>query len=93
LREARQAFAVFEAAAIPTMLGSMPEFGIGTAAQLHLGSVAPNLMATNDLCGFMYHRQDNVRESPRVHDGEVFVPTGPGLGVELDDELLARWAV
>jgi muconate cycloisomerase len=93
LREARQAFAVFEAAAIPTMLGSMPEFGIGTAAQLHLGAVAPNLMATNDLCGFMYHRQDIVRESPRVRDGEVFVPTGPGLGVELDDELLARWAV
>jgi L-alanine-DL-glutamate epimerase-like enolase superfamily enzyme len=93
LREARQAFAVFEAAAMPTMLGSMPEFGIGTAAQLHVGAVAPNLMATNDLCGFMYHRHDIVRESPRVRDGEVFGPGGPGLGVELDDELLARWAV
>jgi len=93
LREGRQAFAVFEAAAMPTMLGSMPEFGIGTAAQLHLAAVAPNLMATNDLCGFMYHRHDIVHQSPRVHDGEVFVPPGPGLGVELDDELLARWAV
>ncbi|HVF62526.1 MAG TPA: enolase C-terminal domain-like protein [Casimicrobiaceae bacterium] len=93
LREARQAFAVFEAASIGTMLGSMPEFGIGTAAQLHLGAVAPNLLATNDLCGFMYHARDIVYASPVVRDGEVFVPSGPGLGVELDDEQLARWAI
>lgn len=93
LREARQAFAVFEVAGIPTMLGSMPEFGIGTAAQLHLGSVAPNLLTTNDLCGFMYHQRDIVHDSPVVRDGEVLVPTGPGLGVELDDALLAQWAV
>lgn len=92
LREAGQAFAVFEAAGIPTMLGSMPEFGIGTAAQLHLGAVAPNLLVTNDLCGFMYHQRDIVHDSPVVRHGEVFVPSGPGLGVELDDALLARWA-
>jgi L-alanine-DL-glutamate epimerase-like enolase superfamily enzyme len=93
LREARQAFAVFEAAAMPTMLGSMPEFGIGTAAQLHMGAVAPNLMVTNDLCGFLYHERDIVHASPVVKDGEVEVPAGPGLGVELDDELLAKWAI
>lgn len=93
LREGRQAFAVLEAAGIPTMLGSMPEFGIGTAAQLHLGAVAPNLLATNDLCGFMYHARDIVRASPSVRDGVVHVPTGPGLGVELDDELLEHWRI
>ena len=93
LREGRQAFAVLEAAGIPTMLGSMPEFGIGTAAQLHLGAVAPNLLGTSDLCGFMYHARDIVRTSPLVHDGVVHVPTGPGLGVELDDDLLDHWRI
>lgn len=93
LREARQAFAVLEAAMIPTMLGSMPEFGIGTAAQLHLGAVAPNLIDANDLCGFLYHERDIVQMSPVVDDGEVQVPMGPGLGVELDEEVLERWAI
>ncbi len=93
LREARQAFAVFEAASISTMLGSMPEFGIGTAAQLHLGAVVPNLMTTNVLGGFLYHQRDIVHTSPVVRDGVVQVPTGAGLGVELNDELLAQWAI
>jgi L-alanine-DL-glutamate epimerase-like enolase superfamily enzyme len=93
LREARQAFAVFEAAGIPTMLGSMPELGIGTAAQLHLGAVTPNLLETNDLCGFLYHQRDIVHTSPVVAGGVVHVPSGPGLGVELDDALLAEWAI
>ncbi|HYC14424.1 MAG TPA: hypothetical protein VEC75_09250, partial [Stellaceae bacterium] len=34
---AARIFAMCEAAAIPCMIGSMPEFGIGTAAQIHLG--------------------------------------------------------
>jgi muconate cycloisomerase len=93
LREARQGFAVFEAAGIPTMLGSMPEFGIGTAAQLHLAAVSPNLLETNDLCGFLYHERDIVHISPVVQSGEIEIPTGPGLGVDLDDELLAQWRI
>ncbi len=92
-REGHKAFHVFEAAAMPTMLGSMPEFGIGTAAQLHLGAVAPNLLETNDLCGFLYHERDIVKASPVVERGRVRVPQGPGLGVELDEELLAHWKI
>lgn len=93
LREARQALAILETAAIPAMIGSMPEFGIGTAAQLHLAAIAPNLVAANDLCGFLYHARDIVHESPRARGGEAFVPSAAGLGIELDDALLARWAI
>lgn len=91
LREARQAFAIFEAASIPTMLGSMPEFGIGTAAQLHLAATAPNLVETNDLCGFLYHERDIVQSSLKVENGVVHLPEGPGLGVTLDERLLDKW--
>jgi L-alanine-DL-glutamate epimerase-like enolase superfamily enzyme len=93
IREARQAFAVLEAAGMSTMLGSMPEFGIGVAAQLHLAAVAPNLMATNDLCGFLYHERDIVHTSPIIQRGEIQIPTGPGLGVELDESLLGHWKI
>ena len=34
---------------------------------------------------------DLVRESVKIIDGKAIVPTGPGLGVELDEDALARY--
>ncbi|MBT5413971.1 MAG: mandelate racemase [Rhodospirillaceae bacterium] len=93
LREGRQAFATLEAAGISCMLGSMPEFGIGTAAQLHLGSTVPNLLETNDLCGFDYQLEDYLEDPLTIEDGSIAVPEGPGLGVELDLEKLEAWRI
>lgn len=93
LREGRQAFATLEAAGIPCMLGSMPEFGIGTAAQLHLGATVPNLMETNDLCGFDYQLEDYLVEPLVIEDGTIAVPDGPGLGVELNRKMLEAWRI
>jgi muconate cycloisomerase len=93
LREARQAFGVCEAAGLPAMVGSMPEFGIGTVAQLHLGVTIPNLIEANDLCGFLYHQEDLLETPLRVADGIITVPEGPGLGVTLDRARLKRWEI
>jgi L-alanine-DL-glutamate epimerase-like enolase superfamily enzyme len=93
LREARQAFAVCEAAGLPGMVGSMPEYGIGTAAQLHLGVTVPNLIDANDLCGFLYHQEDFLETPLSVADGTIGVPEGPGLGVSLDRARLERWRI
>ena len=41
--------------ACPCMIGSMPEFGIGTAAQIHLGVAMTNLGPDSDTCGVLYH--------------------------------------
>ena len=40
---------------MPCMIGSMPEFGIGTAAQIHLGVAMTNLGPDSDTCGVLYH--------------------------------------
>jgi muconate cycloisomerase len=93
LREGRQAFAVLEAAGISCMLGSMPEFGIGTAAQLHLGATVPNLLETNDLCGFDYQLEDYLVDPLTIEDGSIAVPNGPGLGIELDRKKLEAWRI
>ena len=43
LLNASRIFTLCEAAGMPCMIGSMPEFGIGTAAQIHLGVAMTNL--------------------------------------------------
>lgn len=93
LREARQAFAVCEAAGLAAMVGSMPEFGVGTAAQLHLGVTVPNLIEANDLCGFLYHQEDLLETPLQVDDGTIALPEGPGLGVTIDESRLRRWRI
>lgn len=42
--------------------------------------------------GHLYHADDVVAHSLRVEDGLLLPPAGPGLGVELDEERLARYA-
>lgn len=93
LRAARQAFAVCEAAGMLAMMGSMPEFGVGTAAQVHLAATIPNLVTANDTCGFLYHKEDILETPLTVERGEILVPSGPGLGVAIDMKRLEAWRV
>jgi L-Ala-D/L-Glu epimerase / N-acetyl-D-glutamate racemase len=46
LLNASRILTLCEAAGIPCMIGSIPEFGIGTAAQIHLGIAMPGPTAT-----------------------------------------------
>ena len=46
----------------------------------------------SDLCGNFVHEHSLLKE-PLVQDGYAIVPTGPGLGVELDEEAVARYAI
>jgi len=39
------------------------------------------------------HPGDAVRRAVHTHDGFVAVPSGPGLGVEVDEDALARFCV
>lgn len=88
---ASRIFAMCEAAGMPCMIGSMPEFGIGTAAQIHLGVAMTNLGPDCDTCGVLYHEEDLLAEPLRLDGGFSCPPEGPGLGVEIDPETFARW--
>jgi muconate cycloisomerase len=74
------------------MIGSMPELGIGTAAQIHLGIAMPNLDFDSDTCGSLYQEEDLLATSLRFENGFAYAPEGPGLGVELDPEAFGRAA-
>lgn len=68
------------------------ELGIGTAAFLHLAAALPTLIPAMDS---MYsHLLDDVIGDGvlRIDQGAFDCPTGPGLGVELDQERLGRYA-
>lgn len=88
---ASKVFAICEAAAMPCMIGSMPEFGIGTAAQIHLGVAMANLGPDSDACGVLYHQADLLTKALRIEDGFSYPPEGPGLGVEVDMTVLDSW--
>ncbi|MCK6451131.1 MAG: mandelate racemase/muconate lactonizing enzyme family protein [Alphaproteobacteria bacterium] len=91
LLNAMKIFAMCEVAGMPCMIGSMPEFGIGTAAQIHLGVAMTNLGPDSDTCGVLYHEEDLLATPLRIEDGFSYPPEGPGLGVEIDRKVFERW--
>jgi L-alanine-DL-glutamate epimerase-like enolase superfamily enzyme len=105
LHRANQVGVVAESAGMRCDIGGSIEMGIGNAANLHLGaavpiaglaSVVPVNRPAEDYDGqiaSVYYEDDIVAE-PFVHeDGSVLVPEGPGLGVEVDEEKLAKYSI
>jgi L-Ala-D/L-Glu epimerase / N-acetyl-D-glutamate racemase len=93
LRNAARIFAMAEMAGIQCTIGSMPELGIGTAAQMHLAVAMPELLGPSDVCGVLYNAENLIMESLPIGDGVAGVPAGPGLGVTLDEKRLAALTV
>ena len=79
--------AVVEAFSLGLGMHSDRELGISTAAMVHLACSIPNLTYAIDS---HYHDQaDDIITEPWVYrDGRFELPTGPGLGVELDRDKL-----
>ena len=95
LANASLIFRMAEQAGVPCVIGAMPEFGIGTAAAVHLGIAMTNLSDQDpcDACGVIYQLHDIVQERFTVRDGRIWPPEGPGLGVTLDRDALERFRV
>lgn len=105
LYRARQQGELAAALGLVCDIGGSIELGIGNAANLHLGaalavaelpSVCPVTKpageAGPEIAG-IYYTDDVVTASFRFEDGRVFCPDGPGLGIEVDAEKLAHYAV
>lgn len=69
--------------------GTMLEGGVGTAASAHLCATLPTLAWGTELFGPLLLTQDILAEPLRYADFELAVPTGPGLGVALDEDRVA----
>jgi O-succinylbenzoate synthase len=71
-------------AGVPVWCGGMLETGIGRAANAALAAL-PGFTLPGDIsASSRFYAQDIVTEPITVVDGHVAVPTGPGLGFELD---------
>jgi glucarate dehydratase len=89
--QAKKLAAICDVFGLGLAVHSDRELGIGTAANVHFIATTPQLCHA---CDSHYHDQvdDVITERIRFEGGRVRVPSGPGLGVELDPEALARCA-
>jgi muconate cycloisomerase len=103
LFKAKKMAAVAEAAGLGCNVNGSVETGIGNAANLHLAASTavaslaavipvsrPKGRNQKNIAG-IYYQDDIIKEPFAYASGEILVPTGPGLGVELDEDKLKRY--
>ena len=79
--------AAFGKTCTPHMSGG----GLGFLYMMHFVSVLPNATPHHEFKGLKTNVQFECRTSPlKVVDGRIKVPTGPGLGVEIDPAFVSR---
>jgi len=65
--------------------------GLGYLYMMHFVSVLPNALAHHEFKGLNTNVQFECKTSPlSVVDGKIQVPTGPGLGVDIDPDFIKR---
>ena len=80
---------VCRAAQLGVFVGSVLELGIANAAGIQVAAALPELAFPSYLVGPLKYVRDIVVSPVRVIDGQIAVPDGPGLGVEVDEAALA----
>ena len=94
LLAARAIDAIAAAAGVPSYGGTLWEGGIALAAAAHLLGSLPNCTLGCEFYMPSYALvQDIVPDVLRAGGGVIHVPTGPGLGVTVDMDVLAAQAV
>jgi L-alanine-DL-glutamate epimerase-like enolase superfamily enzyme len=66
------------------------ELGVATAAAAHVVASSPPFLYANQ--SYVMVQQDDIIMGglPEVKNGSIAIPRGPGLGVELDPDRVAR---
>ena len=102
---ARQMAAVVEAGGLAANVNGSGETGVGNAANLHLAGSAAAVRhacvvpitalegkAPTKIAARVY-LDDIIREPFKYEEGCLVVPEGPGLGITLDEEKVAKYRV
>jgi len=85
-----KAGAICEAAGIHIGMHSGGELGLTQAAYLHLAASMPNAKIALDTI-YQHHADDILKDRIVFDGGHATVPTGPGLGVEVDLDKLETY--
>jgi L-alanine-DL-glutamate epimerase-like enolase superfamily enzyme len=93
---ARKMATVAEAAGLTCTVGSNLELGVASAAMAHLATASSGVGAEEfpcDILGPLAYEHDLLKVPMQFRDGEIRAPSGPGLGIELDEAMVARYRV
>ncbi len=86
--------AIAEAARMQCRMNSMLEFGVTQAALLHLGAVTGQIIPSGHAYMSTLRMSDDFTDfRANLRDGYAHVSNRPGLGVTVDAEKLARYAL
>ena len=80
------------ASKVGVLVGALQETGIGTAASLHLAAACKTMSCASDCRTHLVFEHTLLRNELVIKDGMALVPEGPGLGIEVDENALARYA-
>ena len=80
-------------AAVPVWCGGMLETGIGRAANAALAALPGFTLPGDVSASSRFYSRDIVTEPIVLEDGHVRVPTGDGIGVEIDPVALEDFTV
>jgi muconate cycloisomerase len=84
---------VADAAGIPCWHGSEVDLGILEAAYLHACAAARNCVLRSDIFSELVRENDLIVEPIEIKNGRARVPQRPGLGVELDLQVLEKYRI
>jgi len=90
---ARRVHDVALAFGVPVWCGGMLELGVGRAHNLHLSTLEGYTLPGDTASASRYWEEDVITTWLDAQDGIQRVPSGPGLGVELDRAVTARRAL
>ena len=74
-------------------MGTMPELGIGSAQAVVLAAHPGCIYPTDVEPSARWYRDDILEPPLLLHDGELNVPPGPGLGFTVDMDRLQRYTL
>jgi L-alanine-DL-glutamate epimerase-like enolase superfamily enzyme len=92
LLRVRKVATAAEAWGVPCLMHCSHDLGLKTAAITHVAAATPNWSGPNDTC---YHGlvDDILTEKLCFENGQIAVPEGAGLGVEVDEKKLEKYRV
>lgn len=82
---------IAEAAGISLYGGTLLEGSIGTIASLHAFATMNSLEWGTELFGPLLLTDDIITKRPEYRNFELWLPQGPGLGLELDQDKLRHY--
>jgi L-alanine-DL-glutamate epimerase-like enolase superfamily enzyme len=93
LLAAARMLATAEAAGLPVVLGHGFGLDLSTTAEIMLAATSRNVVPGLECVGPLKVVDTVARTRLDISRGSVGLPSGPGLGIELDEEKLARYSL